>query len=306
MQKIQTCFRAAMFTASIVPVSVLADCGCSDTAASIATPTAVAQSANQAPAGNFNASLLNLVASFDASNSHDADGGITSYAWNFGKPASSAANTSSTTAIALNSAQDGTTGRYISAAAKIDGDGKPGFSFTKIGASGETLPASASSWVCVKDNVTGLMWEVKTNDGGLRDSAKNYTNYDSTTQNQLGTGSPPTQAQIDADNNSVGFKNAVNAAGLCGATDWRLPNAPELRGLLVNYAAAYPGSTIDASNASNTQAYVYWTSTPLDGYPGFAWNVSLNNSGVYGYGLRVNYYRVRLVAGSASKTKSPA
>jgi trimeric autotransporter adhesin len=88
----------------------------------------------------------------------------------------------SAAATGLNPAQDGMQGRDVVAATNSAADGKLGFSFTKIGASGETLPASATAWSCVKDNVTGMMWEVKTADGGLRDWTKRYTHYDSTTR----------------------------------------------------------------------------------------------------------------------------
>ena len=43
-------------------------------------------------------------------------------------------------------------------------------SFTKLDGSGNMLPDSATSWVMVKDNVTGLVWEMKTN----KDGVKNY------------------------------------------------------------------------------------------------------------------------------------
>ena len=54
------------------------------------------------------------------------------------------------------------------------------FDFTKIDANGNALPVTATNHSCVKDNVTGLMWEVKTDDGGLRDKDWYYTWYDST------------------------------------------------------------------------------------------------------------------------------
>jgi len=45
-------------------------------------------------------------------------------------------------------------------------------SYTKLDASGNALAASAASWVMVKDNVTGLIWEVKQN----KDGVENYSN----------------------------------------------------------------------------------------------------------------------------------
>ena len=57
------------------------------------------------------------------------------------------------------------------------GGGEAGFDFTKLDANGNALPASATSWDCVRDNVTGLIWEVKTT-SGLRSWSNTYTWYD--------------------------------------------------------------------------------------------------------------------------------
>ncbi|MEZ9699741.1 DUF1566 domain-containing protein [Vibrio sp. 10N.261.46.E12] len=40
-------------------------------------------------------------------------------------------------------------------------DGPAGFSFEKLDSAGNTIPSSSSSFVCVRDNKTGLVWEVK-------------------------------------------------------------------------------------------------------------------------------------------------
>ncbi|MEC8747072.1 MAG: hypothetical protein VXX73_02080, partial [Pseudomonadota bacterium] len=42
------------------------------------------------------------------------------------------------------------------------GRGKAGFDFTRLNANGDEQDASADTWSCVRDNVTGLVWEVKT------------------------------------------------------------------------------------------------------------------------------------------------
>jgi hypothetical protein len=63
-------------------------------------------------------------------------------------------------------------------------DGHAGFSFTKLDANGSDLPASATDWSCVRDNVTGLIWEVKTDDGGLRDQDWKYTWYNPDSDDQ--------------------------------------------------------------------------------------------------------------------------
>ncbi len=82
--------------------------------------------------------------------------------------------------------QDGRYGRDAAATAgaltKIGG-GAAGFDFTKIANDGTELPASATlgtgatAWACTRDNTTGLTWEVKTDDNGLRDKDWTYTWY---------------------------------------------------------------------------------------------------------------------------------
>ena len=105
----------------------------------------------------------------------------------------------------------------------------PGVGYTKVGADGGLLPVEATSWSCVKDNSTGLIWEVKTADGGLRDRFKFYTNFSSEFPNFP---SSPQLGQYMDVNDAAGFVNAVNSQGLCGASDWRLPSLNELLVLL--------------------------------------------------------------------------
>lgn len=192
---------------------------------------------------------------------------------------------SSAGAIALNNAQDGMTGRDVTV--NNNADGKGGFSF------------SAVAGGCVQDNVTGLMWEVKTTDGGLRDWSKTYTHYDSTltAQNWNGTTySVPTQAEIDAPTNSIGFVKAVNAQGLCGFNDWRLPTADELQSI-VDYGVAFPGPAIDTAWFPNTQATAFWSASSYVGVAHIAWVVHFGSGGLDPYNLRVSSYYVRLVRG---------
>ena len=46
-------------------------------------------------------------------------------------------------------------------------DGHAGFSYTKLDFAGNELPVSAGIWSCVRDNVTGLIWEVKSDPENL-------------------------------------------------------------------------------------------------------------------------------------------
>lgn len=199
--------------------------------------------------------------------------------------------------MALNNAQDGMAGRDANQATNSNADGKLGFSFTSVPAAG-TDPGG-----CVQDNITGLMWEVKTTDGGLRDWAKTYTNYDSTTAAQK-NGAVPTQAEIDAQTNSVGFMNSVNAQGLCGYSDWRLPSADELQSI-VDYGVASPGPTIDANWFPNTRGNVYfWSASPNVGLSYIAWVVDFSSGSVGSDGSvpRNGNFLVRLVRAGQSQT----
>jgi hypothetical protein len=112
------------------------------------------------------------------------------------------------------------------------------FSYTKIANNGLELPDTAklgstqNDWACTKDNKTGLIWEVKTTDGGLRDMNKTYTNYTAEYPkcDDKGKGYCIPGKYGDS-TNTDGFINAVNAKTLCGISDWRLPTNEELKGL---------------------------------------------------------------------------
>lgn len=154
--------------------------------------------------------------------------------------------------------QDGEVGRDALAAkgqlSKVGG-GDAGFDFTKISATGQMLPANATEWSCVLDNHTGLMWEVKTDDGGLRDKDNTYAWYNSDATTNGGF-----EGYINNGNNTQAFAQTVNAQGLCGHNDWRLPSKQELHSI-VNYGKYDPA--IDANYFSYTQ-YNWSSSTVLD------------------------------------------
>lgn len=119
---------------------------------------------------------------------------------------------------------------------------------------------------CVRDNATGLIWEGKTT-SGLRAAQNKYNNLDSTSLLQIPANTvpsttalparSPTQAEIDAPDNTIGYKNTVNALELCGASTWRMPTKDELQTLRL------PGSTtqIDLNWFSNTNFNGYYATS---------------------------------------------
>ena len=172
-------------------------------------------------------------------------------------------------------------------------DGQAGFSYTKLDSSGQALPASATRWDCVQDNVTGLTWEVKTDDDGLRDKDWSYTWYNSSNSNDGGdhgigdTGLRTTTGLEFKEPNSLSYNKFgsdecatnnrcdtekyvadVNAAGLCGAgSAWRMPTRTELRSLTSTHRDK-PAIDIDyfpntVSPIVTTAANWYFTASPV-------------------------------------------
>lgn len=100
----------------------------------------------------------------------------------------------------------------------------------------------------VTDNVTGLMWEQKTDDGGNRDKDNTYTWKDALAY----------------------CENLV----LGSVSDWRLPNPKELE-RLVDLSTSSPA--IDTEHFPNTAEGFYWTSSTCVGchkFKAFAYNFS--------------------------------
>ena len=141
--------------------------------------------------------------------------------------------------------------------------GRSSFSYTKLDAGGVELPPEATDWVCVRDEVTGLIWEVKTDDGGLHDRDNSYSWFDSELVNAFNPDAEPWAGVADLDpltvDNSQAYVEAVNAAGLCGASDWRLPQIDELYSLVDLSLADDP--TLDTDFFPETKSERYWSGT---------------------------------------------
>ena len=72
-------------------------------------------------------------------------------------------------------------------------------------------------------------------------------------------GGIPTQMDINAITNSIGYQNSVNtSSALCGFTDWRMPTKDELLGIVVDGQ----DPKINSTWFPNTGSDSYWSSTP--------------------------------------------
>ena len=173
-------------------------------------------------------------------------------------------------------------------------------SYTKLDSTGNALLDSETTWSMVKDNVSGLIWEMKTNKDGTKnyndphDADNTYTWYDSNPATNGGYAGTPGNGTDTED-----FIKALNDAKYGGFSNWRLPTFKELV-YIVNYNIPYPGPTINTDYFPNTAASWYWSSTTDAGNTNYAWQMYFS----YGYGGgydKSNGNYVRAVRGGQSE-----
>jgi hypothetical protein len=183
----------------------------------------------------------------------------------------------STNHINVNSLQDCHQGR--DSTNKDDSDGHAGFSFTEL-----------TGGACVKDNVTGLVWEVKTNDDSIHDKDNTYRWGGKT---HLGEGYGTYYNDWDT------LVDGSNNANFCGYDDWRVSTINELENL-VSLDRLRP--TIDTDYFPNlstdafTQATLFWSASPSANDTESAWYVDFSYGASRTY-LRTQLRPVRLVRG---------
>jgi hypothetical protein len=90
-------------------------------------------------------------------------------------------------------------------------------SYTKLDSNGAALANSENQWAMVKDNITGLIWEGKTDDGSIHDKDNTYA----------------------FDNIETDFIDILNKTNFGGYSDWRLPTSYELI-TIIDYSRADP------------------------------------------------------------------
>jgi len=166
--------------------------------------------------------------------------------------------------------------------------------YSKLDGNGNILPVSATSWAMVRDNVTGLNWEVKRNKDGWsnyddpHDSDNRYTWYDPNPATNGGDAGKPGDG-TDTDD----FINALNDVHFGGYSDWRMPDRKELRSI-VNYDLTNPA--INTVYFPNTISSYYWSSTTHAFSFGNAWRMNFSHGYDICYYKSFRYY-VRAVRG---------
>ena len=166
--------------------------------------------------------------------------------------------------------QDGQTGRAakevvagVAALVKVGTSSSPGFDFSKVlgngtvqnGTSQAGVFAAAATtftgWMCTKDNVTGLIWHLKSptgNDYRLNTNKYKWYNAGGNNGGFSGSNSADTSTCYGSNCDTAAYIAAVNAIdsngatagtpGICGETtnDWRLPTRLELLTIVDSYS----------------------------------------------------------------------
>lgn len=153
------------------------------------------------------------------------------------------------------------------------GRGQQGFDFTRLDTIGDEVDDENSPWSCVRDNITGLIWESKT--GGFTTSLHSnnfsYSWYQNVEEGTADGDESGAAANCSVSNcNTQAFITEVNSQGLCNFRDWRLPTHNELLSIVHFGQVAAP--MIDANYFPNTTDSLtapvwYWTQdSSADGF----------------------------------------
>ncbi|MCK6554396.1 DUF1566 domain-containing protein [Candidatus Binatia bacterium] len=152
----------------------------------------------------------------------------------------------------------------------------------------------------ITDNLTGLAWEKKSDDGGIQDKDAGHS---------WSTGAP---YNGDGTAFATFLTFGLNSAGFAGANDWRLPTLSELQTILLPepYPCATspcvpavfdtdcaPGCTVTTCSCTQSgPSALYWSATGSGGDASAARYVSFYDGDV-GFGPKAGGFHVRAVRG---------
>jgi hypothetical protein len=153
---------------------------------------------------------------------------------------------------------------------------------------------AAQTGPCIKDTRSGLIWELKTHQPGLRNQHNTYSWFRRDSGDNGGfagykNGGQCTGSRCDTE----GYINAINKRRLCSLSHWRLPSREELASL-VDYDIHYPGPVLDRTAFHNAVAQFYWSASADANDKDSAWGIGFAFGYDYAY-FKSDAARVRLV-----------
>ncbi|ETR65753.1 MAG: hypothetical protein OMM_13761, partial [Candidatus Magnetoglobus multicellularis str. Araruama] len=172
-------------------------------------------------------------------------------------------------------------------------------SYTRLDIYGNDLPDDAQDFAMLRDNITGLIWEIKTAKDDLADysnvhDADNlYSWYDSNPQ----TSSEHSGSFNDGQNTEGVIKN-LNQQKFGGFSDWRLPSHIELFSIV---KASNNNPVIDKDLFQNMMSKFYWSASSDADDAGSAWGVDFGDGIDYSYKKYSSHY-VRAVRGGQCRS----
>jgi hypothetical protein len=140
----------------------------------------------------------------------------------------------------------------------------------------------------VTDNLTGLVWEKKTDDGSEHDWDNTYTWTTLDGDETDGDGTAFTT-----------FLSSLNTGGFGGANGWRLPTMAELQTILLPEPAGACTSDpcIDPVFGPYTHSGAYWTATTFAPDLPTAWYTTFDSDASTLVGMKSMVAHVRAVRG---------
>jgi hypothetical protein len=148
----------------------------------------------------------------------------------------------------------------------------------------------------VLDRQTKLIWEIKTDDGRLRDARQSYSWFEPDARKNGGSAGYTDKGRCSLNHcNTQAYIDAINKQMLCGIKMWRLPTREELRSL-VDYTLRYPGPAVDRRFFPHTQNQFYWSSNADASDKDSAWGIGFSFGYDYSY-FKSDLGYVRLVYG---------
>ncbi|MDA3835723.1 MAG: DUF1566 domain-containing protein [Spirochaetales bacterium] len=164
---------------------------------------------------------------------------------------------------------------------------------------GRTLTDHAEAWHCVEDVSKGLMWEVKSSDGGILDKYNSYSWFQSSATEKPQGVADGGQCKGGINCDTLTYVQTVNRKIYCGHSDWRLPTREEMLSI-VSFEKTSSTVTINSDYFPEALPSWYWTASSNENHPEYAWYVLFRN-GIAVNDLKAHPKHVRLVRSQADK-----